>query len=200
MGTRSRRAASRELAELDAQLAELLPTAELEALVGATSGLVRTAARDTDTDTDTTTVSLVTGRPAASARSVLSAQRSNLLRAFARRRALLEDSLSSTEVVELLGAASRQTAHDRLAAGSLLAIKDGGRLRYPIWQFDAEGPDGVVEGLPEVLAELRLTTQLGQISWFVSPKRALGNSAPIDALRAGELDAVLAEARASHTG
>ncbi len=198
MAPRSRKAASQELAELDAQLAEILPAAELEALVGATSGLLKTAARVEDDGVGA--ISPVTGRARASATAVVSAQRNNLLRAFARRRALLEHSLTSTEVIELLGAASRQTAHDRLAAGSLLAIKDGGRLRYPIWQFDAEGPDGVVEGMPEVLAELRLTTQLGKISWFVSPKRALDGMTPIDALHAGDIDAAIAEARATHTG
>ncbi len=194
--SRSKKAAGRQLAELDAQLAEHLPKTELDALVHITSGIVHAEGADSAEDRQAT--SIVTGRTASSARRVVLAQRANLLRNFAVRRSMLQEALSSAEVAELLGAASRQTAHDRVAAGTLLAIKDGGRLRYPIWQFDPEGPDGVVEGLPDVLAELPALTQLGRIAWFVTPKRGLNGRTPMDALRDHEIPRVIAEAQASH--
>lgn len=196
---RSKRDAGRQLAELDAQLAEHLPKSELDALVRMTRGIVQASDSPHQAQAPRPT-SIVTGHPASSAQSVVVAQRANLLRSFALRRSMLEDALGATDVAALLGSASRQTPHDRVVAGSLLAIKDGGRLRYPVWQFDPEGPDGVVEGLPDVLAELPAMTQLGRISWFVTSKRGLDGRTPIDALRGHEVDRVIAEARATHSG
>jgi hypothetical protein len=192
--TANRAEAGRQLAELDVKLAEYLPKEELDALVSITNGIFGVLEQATPAEPEE---SPVTGRAASTPRQVAAAHRANLLRSFALRRRVLQDTLTAKEVTELLGAASRQTAHDRVRAGTLLAIRDGGRLHFPVWQFDAEGPDGVLEGLPQVIAELAERTQLGQILWFMTAKRQLQGRTPLELLRAGELDAVLAEARAS---
>jgi allophycocyanin beta subunit len=75
---------------------------------------------------------------------------SSLLRYFNHRRELLNGALTASQVATLLGT-SRQTPHDRVKNGSLLAILDNGVWRFPAWQFDPTGPDGVISGLPEVL-------------------------------------------------
>lgn len=117
-----------------------------------------------------------------------------LLRSFRRRRDLLKDSLGASEVAELLGT-SRQTPHDRATSGSLLAILDRGVLRFPAWQFDPAGPDGVIDGLPRVLRALT-TSPFGKLSWLLRPSLMLGGRRPLDALRAGTIDRVVVAARA----
>ena len=90
----------------------------------------------------------------------------------------------------------RQTPHDRAKAGTLLAIRDNGRLLFPDWQFDPEGPDGVIAGLPEVLRELRgPLSPLARIRWFLTPKSLIEGRTPLEALRAGDVDSAVAEAR-----
>jgi hypothetical protein len=192
---RTKREASRRLAELDALLPDHLPKADIDTLVEITTGIV---AADLPAAKAPHAVSPVTGRPVPEGRRVVSAQRANLLRGFRLRRSLLRDALTATEVASLLGAATRQTPHDRVAAGTLVAVRDAGKLRFPIWQFDPEGPDGVVEGFAEVLGELPTMTQLGRVSWFVQPRRGLRGRSPIEALREHDATPVLTEARATH--
>ncbi len=120
-----------------------------------------------------------------------------LLRSFLRRRELLADSLSSTQVAALLGT-SRQTPHDRARNNTLLAVHDGGVLRFPVWQFDPNGPNGVVHGLPEVLQALNVSP-LAKVSWLTRPNSALGNRTPLDSLKSGEVKRVVQLARAVGT-
>jgi len=115
-----------------------------------------------------------------------------LKRYFDERRRLLGDSLSVDQVAALLGT-SRQTPHDRAKARTLLAVPDGGRLRFPAWQFDADGPDGVIEGLPAVLRALRIGA-LTAVRWLTLPNAVLDKRTPLAALRAGDVDRVVAEA------
>jgi excisionase family DNA binding protein len=115
-----------------------------------------------------------------------------LKRYFDERRRLLEGSLSVDQVAELLGC-SRQTPHDRAKTRTLLAVADGGRLRFPPWQFDADGPDGVIEGLPAVLRALRIGA-LAAVRWLTHPSAVLDKRTPLATLRAGEVDRVIAEA------
>jgi hypothetical protein len=117
-----------------------------------------------------------------------------LLRYFRRRRELLQDSLTAKQVGELLGT-TRQTPHDRAAKGSLLALLDKGMWKFPLWQFDPEGPDGVVEGLPEVLKALG-GSNFSKLNWLVSPNCYLDGIAPIEALKRGDKERVLKEAEA----
>jgi hypothetical protein len=112
-----------------------------------------------------------------------------LARAFEQRRRLLADSLSAVEVARLLGT-SRQTPHDRLRAATLLGLRDRGEWRFPAWQFDAAGPDGVVPGLPEVLKALHMSP-FAQATWLTSPNQELDDLSPLEALRAHRPDEVL---------
>jgi hypothetical protein len=112
-----------------------------------------------------------------------------LMRSFRHRRELLENSLTSTQVADLLGV-SRQTPHDRVKSGTLIAVLDHGAWRFPRWQFDSEGPDGVVPGLPEVLQTLRISP-LNKMSWLVHPNPDLEEAkTPLQALRDGQYDVV----------
>jgi hypothetical protein len=111
-----------------------------------------------------------------------------LARTFRRRRELLEASLTASQVAELLGT-SRQTPHDRVKGGTLLAVLDRGAWRFPAWQFDPEGPDGVIEGLPEVLRALH-ASPLVKASWLVRPNQYLGERTPLEALRERRVEAV----------
>lgn len=111
-----------------------------------------------------------------------------LARSFKRRRELLEGSLTASQVANLLGT-TRQTPHDRVKGGTLLAVLDRGAWRFPAWQFDPEGPDGVVEGIPEVLRALH-ASPLAKASWFVGPNQYLEGRTPLKELREGQIEAV----------
>ena len=116
-----------------------------------------------------------------------------LRRSFALRRQLLASTIGSAEVNELLAAGSRQTVHDRLKAGTLLGILDQGKWRFPLWQFDADGPNCVIDGLAQVLQALQVSN-LAKARWLQQPNPVFGGSTPLDLLRKGRLDVVLAEA------
>lgn len=105
---------------------------------------------------------------------------------------MLSGSLTAAEVASLLGT-SRQTPHDRLKNQTLLGVLDRGAYRFPAWQFDPEGPDGVVNGLPSVSRALSVS-DLAKISWFTRPNPFLDGLTPLQALRSGQKERVLAEA------
>jgi hypothetical protein len=195
VATESKEDAARRLAELDGKLTHVLEKTELDALVSVTNSVFDALEKGSPAPD-----SPISGRPTPTAQEVAAAQRANLLRGFALRRQVLKGALTAAEVADLLGAASRQTPHDRAHAGTLLAIRDGGKLRFPIWQFDPEGPDGVLGGLAEAIAELPRQSPLGRIVWFITPKLRLQNRAPLELLRRGDVDPVIAEARAARTG
>jgi hypothetical protein len=69
---------------------------------------------------------------------------------------------------------------------------------FPDWQFDPDGPDGVIAGLPRVLRAMagRPISELGRVRWFLEPKPLLGGRTPLDALRSGDAAAVVREAEA----
>ena len=114
--------------------------------------------------------------------------------AFARRRQLLASALTAPEAARLLGT-TRQTPHDRAGKGALLAIMDQGRLLFPAWQFDPDGPNGVLAGLPDVLRALDASL-LGKASWLMRANPYLEGRTPLQALREGDLERVLDQARA----
>ena len=119
----------------------------------------------------------------------------SVLKAFSRRRELLADTLSEDTVRELLGVSSEFAPNWLRSPRRLLAILDFGQYRFPLWQFDAAAPDGVVGGLSVVLAELDPVPPLQQLAWFSLPQPELGGSAPRDSLCAGDVDAVRVAAR-----
>jgi hypothetical protein len=116
-----------------------------------------------------------------------------LRRGFALRRHLLAHSIVSTEVNDLLATGSRQTVHDRLKAGTLLGILDQGKWRFPLWQFDPDGPNGVIEGLPRLLQALQVSN-LAKARWLQRPQPVFGGATPLELLRQGRIDEVLEEA------
>lgn len=116
----------------------------------------------------------------------------SLLRNFEWRRRLLADALSASEVAQLLGT-SRQTPHDRVKSSSLLAVLDRGVWRFPHWQFDPVGPDGVVDGFPEVLRALQVSP-IAKVSWLVRPNPYLDGLTPITALKRGNKERVIEQA------
>lgn len=118
----------------------------------------------------------------------------NLHDLYQRRRELLKNSLTSTEVADLLGLKTRKTIHDRMQAKSILGIKDKGTYRFPIWQFDPEGDDGVLNGLPDVLKALH-ASDFTKLNWLMSPHPAMDGKTPIETIEQGELGRVLVEAR-----
>lgn len=117
-----------------------------------------------------------------------------LRRSFARRQELLANSLTTSQVAELLGT-SRQTPHDRVASGSLLAVTDRGALRFPRWQFRADGENGVIPGLPAVIRALDVSP-LAKMSWLTRNNPVLGGETPLACLEAGQVDRVVGLARA----
>ena len=123
----------------------------------------------------------------------------NLERYYQRRRELLEGSITSSKVVELLGCQNRATVRDRRLANTLLGIKDGGVYKYPLWQFDPEGDDGVIDGLPEVLAALDVSDFI-KLNWFNKPHLAFSGQTPIEILKQGKVKALVREARAVGIG
>ncbi len=112
---------------------------------------------------------------------------------FQERKRLLKDSLTTAEVTSLLDV-SRQTPHDRAKQHRLLAIEDKGQLRFPRWQFDANTPSGVVEGLPDVLQALAVSP-IAQARWLTRGSPVFDGCTPLSRLKQGEIDRVVKEAR-----
>jgi hypothetical protein len=117
---------------------------------------------------------------------------------FQHRRQLLESSLTAVQVAQLLGT-SRQTPHDRVSSQTLLAIRDNGKLCFPSWQFDPEGSDGVIEGFPAVLKALEIS-DYAKLNWLTRVNPYLDGQTPIQTLKAGQKERVLAEASAVGAG
>lgn len=118
----------------------------------------------------------------------------SLFRYFERRRQLLWGALSATEVAKLLGT-SRQTPHDRIKSQTLLGVLDRGAYRFPAWQFDPEGPDGVIDGLPEVLRVLEVS-DFAKLNWLMRSNPFLDSLTPLVALKQGLKERVIREAAA----
>jgi hypothetical protein len=190
--SRSKAQAAERLQAADRRLADVLPLREVDEMVAAAEAAA--AAAD---DHAPTRVSPVTGEPLPAPQEMARVRRANLMRAFADRRALLADALSVSEVAALLGV-GRQTPHDRARAGTLLAVKENGKLLFPDWQFDPDGPDGVVAGLPDVLRAMsdRPISAVGRARWFLEPKSLSEGRTPLDALRSGDVGQAVADAEA----
>lgn len=116
----------------------------------------------------------------------------SLFHYFQQRRQLLDGALTTSRVAGLLGT-SRQTPHDRVKARTLLGVLDSGVLRFPAWQFDPEGPDGVVDGLPDVLRALKVS-DFAKLNWLVRPNPFLEGLTPVQALKQGHKGRVIQEA------
>ncbi len=115
------------------------------------------------------------------------------VRKFQWDRKLFQDCCNTTQVAELLEI-TPEIVEERVKSQSLLAITHNGDLLFPQWQFDANSENGVIEGLPEVLAALEMSVQ-AQISWLTQPNPIFQQRTPIEALKQGEKDRILDQAR-----
>jgi excisionase family DNA binding protein len=120
----------------------------------------------------------------------------SLVKFFEARRRLLEDALTAPQAAELLGV-SRQTPLNRVRDNTLLAVLDRGAYRFPAWQFDPQGEDGVLAGLPEVLDALEPQQAFAKLVWFRRPNPTLAGRQPVEFLREREIEPVVGAARAA---
>jgi excisionase family DNA binding protein len=120
----------------------------------------------------------------------------SLLQFFELRRELLDPALTAPQAAELLGV-SRQTPLNRVKENTLLAVLDRGAYRFPAWQFDPHGEDGVLAGLPETLAALEPQSPFAKVVWLRRPNPALAGREPVDLLRDREIEPVVGAARAA---
>lgn len=114
------------------------------------------------------------------------------------RAALLERAgggLSLTEGAKLLGV-SRQALHKRIKAGTALGMMDGDEIVLPRMQWiETGGKIAFVHGLADVVRLFDRAGGWSALQFLVDPDPNLGMP-PMDALRAGKTDAVVAAARA----
>ena len=108
----------------------------------------------------------------------------NLKRYYQRRRELLVSSITTPEVAKLIGCQTITTVHDRRKAGTLLGLKDNGVYKFPLWQFDPEGDDGVIDRLPEPIKTLQISN-FAKLNWLTKPLRAFEGRTPIEILKNG---------------
>jgi hypothetical protein len=137
-----------------------------------------------------------TGEPMASASEQALLAFRSLLQFFEARRDLLNDALTAPQAAELLGV-SRQTPLNRVRDNTLLAVLDRGAYRFPVWQFDPQGEDGVLPGLPDVLDALEPQQPFAKLVWLRRPNPTFEGREPLDLLRDRELEPVKDAARAA---
>ncbi|MCA1964108.1 MAG: hypothetical protein LDL31_09215 [Prosthecobacter sp.] len=93
---------------------------------------------------------------------------------------------------------TRQALAHQIRQGNVLAYRSGGGdYLVPVWQFRPEG--GCWHGLPEVLAAIRAHLGEGPLTAFAFLLQAhplTGGRPPLEALRAGRLEEVLAAVEA----
>ena len=112
--------------------------------------------------------------------------------------------VSASDAAKLYGGRKPVTAEAmrrNAKLGSVIAVRDGlGEWLFPVWQFESRG--GVIPGLSDVLAALKdghpAYTDTTPITFFLNPSPHLAGRTPLEALKAGELDEVVREARATH--
>lgn len=121
------------------------------------------------------------------------------LRGVAEQRRLLGEAggaVGATEAAEILGV-SRQAVDARRKKGRLLAVATGRHgWRYPRCQFDEGSEGGVVRGLDRVLGTIEDEGGWMRLAFLLSPEERLGGRRPLDALKAGRVEAVVEEALA----
>jgi hypothetical protein len=118
----------------------------------------------------------------------------NVINSFNYRRELLKDTVDVNQVMEILGYDSRQAPLNRLKAGSLIAIKDNQKWWFPLWQFDANTSDGIIDGLSRVLNALDCSN-LAKVSWLVNPNPYFANESPLEVLKTGDVERVVEAAQ-----
>lgn len=98
------------------------------------------------------------------------------------------------EVQAIFRGVSRQAIDKRVQEGSLLAVPGpNGSRRYPVGQFLSDG--SLVKGLKEVHAALPVRAPWSAFLFLMQPHDGLNGRTPLDALREGDLDLVIAAAQ-----
>jgi hypothetical protein len=98
--------------------------------------------------------------------------------------------VSAEEAAQILGI-TRQAVDKRRKQGKLIALPAGRSHRYPAWQFS----DGkTLPGLESALSTLSIRDPWMQTAWMLNGNFSLEGDRPLDRLRAGNLDAVVAAA------
>jgi hypothetical protein len=112
----------------------------------------------------------------------------------AKRRILTEDAgLLSVERVGEVLTISRQAVEKRRKRGRLIGVSLGRRgFGYPAWQFSERG---TLPGLEAVLDVLRLHDDWTKLVFFTSENAATNGKKPLDVLRSGDVEKVVAAAR-----
>lgn len=183
-----RLAATEALVRLIKGIAGELDDLEIETMAKAINTVLDTS----DVSEEESTLALkLTGRQYSNQEAVV-LEITSLMRSFDKRKELLKNSLTATKVAELLRT-TRQTPHDRINNKSLLAVKDNGVWKFPLWQFDSSGADGVIDGLPDVLKTLE-GSEFTKLNWLMSPNPYLNSFTPVKALKEGQKAKVLKEA------
>ncbi|HET9522800.1 MAG TPA: hypothetical protein VFO90_01130, partial [Terrimicrobiaceae bacterium] len=102
-------------------------------------------------------------------------------------------SLSSEQMAEVLRL-SRQAVDKRRKTNRLVGL-DAGRhgYIYPAWQVTKSG---MLNGLEEVLAELKDHDPWMRVQFMLQPNSRLNDRTPLEALREGDIASVRAAARA----
>lgn len=99
--------------------------------------------------------------------------------------------LTAAEVADVLGI-SRQAVDKRRRTGTLLAVDTGRHgYSYPAWQLT---DSGTLHGLEQALARLHDFDPWMQVAFFLTPNTRLAGVTPLQALRAGQVNAVLVAA------
>jgi len=95
---------------------------------------------------------------------------------------------SSTELARLLGV-SRETVNQKRQKGELLALTHSTRhLRYPRWQVEPR----IMDAMPRLLEVLGKLDSWTQYLFLTQRNPALDAASPLDVLRKGNFDRVLA--------
>jgi hypothetical protein len=112
-----------------------------------------------------------------------------LARNLEHRNLLLEragGALSAEAAGKIVGV-TRQTIDKRRRSNTILAIREGNGWKYPACQFQDRK---VLPGIAEVVRGLKDQGALAALDFLLAPDSALGGSAPLDALRQGDVGLV----------
>lgn len=105
--------------------------------------------------------------------------------------------LTSDQVAELAGLKSRQTVHDWLKKGRVIGWEGAKRgVVLPKGQFDERGRP--LDGMSEVLAIFG--DPYAAWVWLTTPLSALDGAKPLDGLRKGDVEIVVAAAKGDAQG
>lgn len=115
------------------------------------------------------------------------ASHSPVLQRTAQPAAVPENTVRAGQVARRLGVTPLVVEQLRQAQ-RLLAVPCEHGFAYPSWQFEGRG---MLSGFPTVLGALRGYEPHRQLAFFLTSQPGLNGQTPLDALRAGEIEAVL---------